>query len=963
MSKRTIFLGWDGAVVDKALEYLIAADGISRESEVQNAPLDLEKMLLVVPTTQAGRRLRERLAVYCGEKNSVLLAARTVTPAWFLRNSDIQSPSEINKTTSQAVWADILLGLNADEYNSLFPAKGLKKDYAWALDNASMLNNLRRTLTDAGLSINGAAAICGDAVPEKERWRAMGRLEGEYLARVRRLGLSDPCELEIARAATPEISGEINRIVMIAVPWPTPLMVRAMENIAKIIDVEVLIHAPQDIEDCFDEWGRPIPAKWNERDIAIPDAESNLILAASPLAQADTTVGLIAGAANRFGPADIAIGVPDRTVIPCLETILEEHGLPTFDPSEKSIVQHPICRILEFICRLVTEDTYEQFATLVRHPDMLTFFEKTFQTSAARLLTDLDEFQNVHLPINFTDMEKHFTAGKYIGSDGDEFSCLASAIILIRKQLDCILSGNLIEAIRSFLTTIFSVQTITDNQPADKEFSNVASVLNDVLAEIAALPETIKLDNKRATGLLMNEFTSRTYARERTQSILDLEGWLELHWNNAPFLIVTGMNDGAVPDSQLSDVFVPDSLRKILGLPDDGSRLARDAYIMKCLIESRRKNGRIVFITGKNSNAGDPLKPSRLLFNCDGDELLNRTKKLFGDVNEIRKNYPFNVSFKLDPRPPSDFDPRRLDLTRMSATRFRDYLNCPFRFYLKHILQMQKLDDEKRGLDDLDFGIMIHDVMQKMGKNKSIYTSNNPDIIRQYLEDCAEEWVTARFGANPSLSVIMLLDSARQRLAAAARTQAELVDDGWEIAVQPEQSFSLNNFHGVEIFGRIDRIDKNRRTGAVRIIDYKTSDKAGLPEKMHIVSASDEALDYTILEGDDGGKRRMWRDLQLPIYRMLVDASGQFSRAPEIKVAYFCLPKAVGETGVYEWENFGDDLLESARDCAGAIVEAVKVRKFWPPARSVSWDDYQDLYVGDITDFVWGLDSTGKNRE
>ena len=70
------FLGWDTPVTTKVQEFLLPS--------TLSGPVDLENQLIVVPTRQAGRRLREGLAMHCAEQNTALLSARVVTSAFFL---------------------------------------------------------------------------------------------------------------------------------------------------------------------------------------------------------------------------------------------------------------------------------------------------------------------------------------------------------------------------------------------------------------------------------------------------------------------------------------------------------------------------------------------------------------------------------------------------------------------------------------------------------------------------------------------------------------------------------------------------------------------------------------------------------------------------------------------------------------------------------------------------------------
>ncbi|GAI21592.1 unnamed protein product, partial [marine sediment metagenome] len=76
MSVERLFLGWDAPVTAKAQEFLLP--------QQLSGSVDLEKELIVVPTRQAGRRLRETLALHCAKQNAALLSPHVVTPTFFL---------------------------------------------------------------------------------------------------------------------------------------------------------------------------------------------------------------------------------------------------------------------------------------------------------------------------------------------------------------------------------------------------------------------------------------------------------------------------------------------------------------------------------------------------------------------------------------------------------------------------------------------------------------------------------------------------------------------------------------------------------------------------------------------------------------------------------------------------------------------------------------------------------------
>lgn len=942
MPVERVFLGWDAPVTAKVREFLLP--------QQLSGPVDLGKELIVVPTRQAGRRLREALALYCAKQNAALLSPHVVTPTFFLF-SESESANVANQTEVAAVWADVLMRVDLSESSNFLPTRTPEQNFIWAMHIGEMMQKLRETLVDGGYRIADVYGDFGNILQELERWQDMAKLEAVYLARLEELGLQDPCELEIKRSESPVLPEGIERIIIAAVPDPTPRMLCALEHLSTLVSIVILIHAPESLADCFDNWGRPVAEKWSDTRIDIPDAERNIILTGSPVLQSRKVMEIMAAEeAGNFGPGDIAIGVPDSGVTTYLAAELMDRGMATFDPAGKSAGEHPLYYLLDTFRALVNDGTYAAFSAFLRHADVLNYLEIKLNISARWLLEELDNFQNQYMPLGMQDITCRFSGEPTARrTERREFASLGKAVTFIQNQVDSFKNGDLDSAVRSLLQTIYEVRMVNPNNPDDEEFITVAQLVDSMLHELAG--ETIDvlgIEKKYALELLLQRLKAQHYYPERKGAIIDLEGWLELPWNDAPFLIVTGMNDGFVPDGRLSDVFLPDSLRRQLGLRHDTDRIARDAYLIQGLIESRQRDGRVCFMVNKTSSTGDPLKPSRLLFRCGDVELPQRARQLFSDTDDTQDNYPPTISFLLEASPPADVPAGRLDLKRMSVTRFKDYLACPFRFYLKHVLGMESLDDEKGEMDSLDFGSLVHEVLQKMVRSDGMWRCENDGKLGEFL--CAEagNWVTKHFGKSPPLQIKIQLDAAQQRLRAAARVQADLVRKGWEIVASEVRIET--ELDGMLIRGQIDRIDRHRETGRIHILDYKTSDRAQGPEEAHLGSASEDTVGY--MKIDINGKVKRWTDLQLPFYRMLLPEREIF-QGP-IGLGYFNLPKAVNDTGVVIWEDFNDELLESARSCAESIVKDIQNRRFWPPASKsdVQFDDFESLFPADIPDCI-----------
>jgi len=933
------FLGWDGPVTEKVRQFLLPSQ--------LSGPVDLESHLIVLPTRQAGRRLREALAMHCAGQNTALLSPRVVTPAFFLHSE--HAPARVaNQAEATAVWIDVLMKADLSRYSAFFPARTPDQSFTWAMHTGGLLQRLRDTLADGGHRIADICAGYCSILEEQDRWEDMARLEAAYLAGLGELGLEDACDNMIRQAEWPELPEEVERIVVASVPDPTPLTLRVLERLSSRVAVDILVHAPESMADCFDEWGRPVTERWIDSEIAIPDPQNNVILTGSLMSQSNKVVELMAEESHRFGPADIAIGVPNSEITPFLMADLDDRHLIAFDPAGKSMTDHPLYRLLESFHALATERTYASFSAFLRHVDVLTFLSKKHRISPRWLLQELDEFQNQHLPLGIKDIADRLLPESPRGSqDHPELRSLREAVLLVHQQLESFHHQHMDTAVRSLLQELYEVRILNPGDPEDEEFIAASALIDTTLCELATdVIDRLDIDGTNALQILLQRLASQRYSVERQGAVIDLEGWLELPWNPARLMIVTGMNDGFVPDGQLGDVFLPDTLRKHLGLRSDADRLARDAYLMRGLIESHSDDGRVCFLVSKTGATRDPLKPSRLLFRCSDAELPRRAGQLFGEPEDEHAGFPPTISFRLQPTPPADIPAERVDPGTLSVTKLKDYLQCPFRFYLTNILGMEALDDEKVEMDALDFGSLVHDVLSQIPRSPEMAICDNPTKLTEFLSAEADEWAARCFGYPLPLQIRIQLDAARQRLRAAARVQADLVKAGWQIT-DSEVNIKAE-LCGMPIGGRIDRIDRHSKTGRIRILDYKTSDTLQKPDEAHFGPVVDGIPDYMKVTVDDREKR--WIDLQLPLYSLLLPEERLSDSTVEL--GYFNLPKATDDTGVVIWDGLDDHLLASARLCARSVVEDIRSRRFWPPIKRVKYDDFESLFPGDIPDCV-----------
>src|SRR6478609_4016519 len=213
------FLGWDQPFLTRAVAWLLA-----RQHE-------LPGLLVVTPTAQSGRRLREALA----EAGGAVLAPRVVTPGSFLQSRDADAAAD---WMDRVAWVEVLENVaDWSEYEALFPEPP-DESGNWAGSLAQEMVKLRHALQENGLLLTTASRKLQGTV-EADRWEALAKLEHLVEQKMQLWGLKSRSRV---LAEGLEMPAGVSRIVLAGVAEMPPLVERAL--LAWAGPVTALIGAP-----------------------------------------------------------------------------------------------------------------------------------------------------------------------------------------------------------------------------------------------------------------------------------------------------------------------------------------------------------------------------------------------------------------------------------------------------------------------------------------------------------------------------------------------------------------------------------------------------------------------------------------------------------------------------------------------------------------------------------------------
>lgn len=936
------FLGWDRPLLPLAVEHLT--------HDWKDGPLDLSHRLVVVPTKQAGRRLRSSLALHAASRKAAVLPPTVVTPDGLLSPNCLPGLAKAVATRSEVLmaWVEILLETSLDNFCNVFPIKPDERSLSWALKTAGDLIAVQDLLGESGLGMQEAARIMAAEGLEPLRWSELSRLEEMSDRLLSGRERMNPRTARRMAASAGMLAPSVESIIVLGVPDPPPLFCEALKHHLDTLHCEIAIHAPQNLEESFDDFGRPRPEHWTDCPIPIPDLERTVHQAINPHLQADYVAELVSAPAQDSLAAVAAIGVPDPELLLPLQQAFIARGQATFNPAGEPVSSQPLANFLRTLLHLTVSDSFLAFLDFLRIPAVTTqvcaweAHEDRPEFDSSTMLTALDNFQRQHVPESLT------TADQVNRSCEHPSPALSRALSWIQTWLRRLDRERIWEILPEFLGEVYTEAGLKPARPVDEAFVETTRLLHGILDSfeagllanlefVTSFPERLRL--------LLHLFEQESIYPEHQAEALDLQGWLELPWEDAPHLVVAGMNDGFVPESLQGHAYLPDGARRLLGLRHNETRHARDAYILSSLLACREKCGRIDLVLGRRSVTEEPLRPSRLLFACPPSELAERVRSLFEDHPAPSKAPAWSLSWQLTPPTPED-DMRIFE--RLPVTAVRDYLSCPFRFYLRRGLGMERDDGPLLELDARHFGTLCHLVVEEFASDP-VRDSNREREISEFFQDTLETIVTREYGTNLPVPVLVQRESARQRLNWWATIEAAQRQDGWQIVEyespldSPEEPWVFN---GIRITGKIDRIERNTTDGGVRILDFKTG-RLKRPLDAHLRNLRrdedpSELAPWMITQV--GRKIRRWTDLQLPLY-LLALQSREYSGS--MVAGYANLGRAKSEVSLELWEDLDDSLLAAALKCVEGVTEAISARRFWPPAPRVDWDDYETMLHGD----------------
>jgi ATP-dependent helicase/nuclease subunit B len=924
---KRVFLPWsNGALVPQVAQYLFNehtcfypyGDVLGLEEQV-TAP----KLYVVVPGARAARILRSHLLKLAVDRNVALYPPIVLTPgALFSELFPTLSEAAPTKLMRRLAWAEVLAE-NHTEWAVDFALLNKESvSIRERLKLADRLEALASELGAVGVSFTDVMNELEEAgrVKEAERWQRLVDLSEKQKTLLTARGYLDIHEQRAICAEQGFNDGGEIKVLLAGVTEMPAYVYSLLEN-SSDCQCEALIFANSDQDGLFDAWGRPHTAEWITA--RLPLQNQSIHACESLYHEAEVISELVHAESLRCQQKIVigSVGVAQHTAVKELLASAEIEAHSSEGISGGSL---PSVRALKDLAALITSGSWQAFASVIRNPYLQRAMVPGVSEDALPLIVTnaIRQADNWHARA----LPKYAPGVSDLPESANELKALVFELDRFTKHWRNQSDRSLATWVPELASFWLKLGGIWQDAPNCEEIDAavVSSLEQFERTEVGFAEKFSYLD---VLSEFVNQLSSLAVPHGQEQlhgndvASIDVVGWLELLHDPAQGALLTGLNEGILPEARVHDPFLPDSLKVSLckrrphARWTTEQRFARDVYLFASLLHSKES---VHVSFSAKSEAGELLMPGRLLYRCADSELPERLHHLQQVLPRLVRTSSSQSSLTTWTIPPAA--PALLcNPEVISVTDFGAYIASPYRYFLRRMLHLDMAKDSVEELDPAYFGSLIHKVLERYGWDSQLQSLHDASALTKGLHTILDEVIAKTFAVEVLPSLQVQYEVIRARLRVFAEAQLRWQAEGWQQCndsnrIHPE--FSLKRellVDGVPVMlqGRIDRVDVNLSTNEFALLDYKTGDQAALIEKSH--------------RSKTGEKYDGWLSLQMPLYQWMASGHPYF-QDKTIVTGLIALSRE-GQYEIKELKNW-DSELESALQCASTIVRSIRAGAF-----------------------------------
>ncbi len=884
---KSIFLGWDKPYLWQVAIFL----------KEKYPDFNLNNIKILCPSKRAARRLIELLANLAEEENTALINPTIISQIIDLAEcQDFTNISENNKKFANTHITRILWSEIIDSYNRTTEEK---------LDAriSEYLNKLSRQLVENKVD---ATLLNGKLVSEKQNafWELFNKLNERFHSNLNSQNLTISLE-------DFKLSPTTNEVYLLGAFDLSKEEEEFLENVDR--NITTLIFAPEDCKNGFTKLGTISESYWQNKFPAIDN--QNVIITNSPLEEIESIIEIIE---NNFNTTEVNNSVTicprDPSVIAPIINLLKQKNYNSFAPGIRPLGR-TIWGGLYLNILSSWDGNIQSFINVLSSPIIKTLLDDKKEISEedllSKLLIELRELLKYGRSRNQT-FESIINKKEY----SEVLKILSSFnLFLNEKNLNI---SNYLERIISSLTAISSELLLSENSKflvLNQEDYNLS------LESLESLKTNIEQLNLKESYLndplsllisIAREISLKISIQPESDSGIQILGAYEVFWDDNSYVFSTSSTDEYLPPRIEIDPYLPESIKEEFGIRGRKWLQAYHSYTLHTLVNSKK---RVLFSASKTNNLSEPNKLSRYLSIKESKPDDSNLSNFYGNTEDKSKNEISKVQVLTSPKlelpngilkPPTQ-KYEKFPLKSISPSQIRDYLYCPYEFYLKHILGLKTEDEDNSEIPENIFGNITHKVIAIVSsefKNTAYIDYKNALSL---CYDILEKEIQTVLGKTKSIEIHLQIQSIKNRLQQYLDFEIECKTNKHilkyiEHRIENTKLINISSGEQIPLVGVIDRVELVAED--LLITDFKTGDDS----KTSISRAQ--------------------KDYQLPIYGLALSQSEEF-KAKNIKLQIVSLNKT--STHDKKTIDFQEEQIIEVKEIINSVSENILNANFWPP--------------------------------
>ncbi|WP_443937627.1 PD-(D/E)XK nuclease family protein [Pedobacter sp. MW01-1-1] len=337
---------------------------------------------------------------------------------------------------------------------------------------------------------------------------------------------------------------------------------------------------------------------------------------------------------------------------------------------------------------------------------------------------------------------------------------------------------------------------------------------------------------------------------------IQVMGLLETRNLNFDNVVILGFNEGIIPKSSIGSSFIPDSIRRVYGLPVLENLDAISSYMVYRLIQ-RAKNISLVYNSLSDESTSGEV--SRILKQLEYESNFNFS---YHELElEIKTESAENVEIE---KLGNDFIQNKLQAylrktKALSPSAITMYISNPIDFFFRYIVEIKEPEEISTVIEANQIGSILHKVMEYFYadlRNEEITSNriqaqqkNVPVFIRKAFSEIMYNHSKLDMEYKGMQKVILSIVQAYVDII----LQKDLEQTPFKIIsleqkIESEIDFELNGKQeSIKIFGYIDRVDE--KNGVTKIVDYKTgSDKLAFKDVDELFNSDGKHINKALIQ-------------------------------------------------------------------------------------------------------------------